>query len=184
VSKRSIWNYLLKEWIEPIVIAVILAMGIRIFIVQAFKIPTGSMRPTLQENDRIFVNKFIYRFKDPQRGDIVVFRYPQEPKKDFIKRLVAKGGETVEIVDGDVLVDGEVVKDPEIIKSIYYYNKGFYGYERGEFSIPQDSYYVLGDNSSSSKDSRYWGAVPGKNIIGKAFVVYWPPRRIRLLKDR
>ena len=86
-----------KEWAQSILIALLLTLAIRTFVIQAFKIPSGSMRPTLIEGDKLFVNKYIYRFKSPTRGDIVVFKYPEDPKKDFIKRLVATGGETVEI---------------------------------------------------------------------------------------
>ena len=102
----------IREWIESLVIALILALLIRGFVVQAFKIPTGSMRPTLLEGDRLLVNKFIYRFKEPGRGDIIVYRFPKDRKKDYIKRLIAKGGETVEIRKGNIYIDGNLVEDP------------------------------------------------------------------------
>ncbi len=168
-----------KEYVEAIIIAFILAMIIRTFVIQAFKIPTGSMRPTLIENDRILVNKFIYRFKEPQRGDVIVFRYPEDLKKDFIKRLIAKPGETVQIVNGNIWIDGKVVDEPQQIRSIYYYNYGPYGTPDETITVPHDSYYVLGDNSASSRDSRYWGFVKRKEILGKALVIYWPLTRIR-----
>ena len=170
-----------REYTESIVIAVILALIVREFVVQAFKIPTGSMKPTLNENNRIFVNKYIYRFNAPQRGDIVVFKYPEDPKKDFIKRLIATGGETVEIKDGSILIDGKPVKQ-EMIESIYYYNRGEYGGTGQKIAVPKDSFYVLGDNSGSSRDSRYWGFVPKKYLLGKAFFRYWPPRAIGKIK--
>ena len=168
-----------REYAEAIIIAFILAMIIRTFVIQAFKIPTGSMRPTLMENDRILVNKFIFRFKEPQRGDVIVFRYPEDQKKDFIKRLIAKPGETVQIVNGNIWIDGKVVDEPQQIRSIYYYNYGPYGKPDETITVPQDSYYVLGDNSASSRDSRYWGFVKRKEILGKALVIYWPLTRIR-----
>ncbi|MFH1645983.1 MAG: signal peptidase I [Candidatus Omnitrophota bacterium] len=173
-----------RENVEVVVTALVLALIIRTFVVQAFKIPTGSMRTTLIEGDRILVNKFIYRFKEPKRGDIIVFKYPEEPKKDFIKRLIAFGGETVEIVDGDILVDGEPVRDGSKIEEIYYYNKAGteFGEEGAIIEVPEDSFFVLGDNSASSRDSRYWGFVPKKNLVGNAFILYWPPKRIRFLK--
>ena len=170
-------RWLMKEWIEPIVIAVILALFVRHFVVQAFKIPTGSMKPTLNENNRIFVNKYIYRFKQPQRGDIIVFKYPEDTKKDFIKRLIAVGGETVEIKDGNIIINGSIV-DTASIKDIYYYNRGDYGGPGQRITVPEDSFYALGDNSASSRDSRYWGFVPRKYIIGKAVFRYWPPKAI------
>lgn len=171
-----------REYAEAIVIAFILAMVIRTFVIQAFKIPTGSMRPTLIERDRILVNKFIYRFKEPQRGDVIVFRYPEDPKKDFIKRLIAKSGESVQIIDGNIWIDAKLIKEPQKVKNIYYYNQGPYGEEGKNIKLPNDSYFVLGDNSASSRDSRYWGFIKRKDIKGKALVIYWPLTRIRKIE--
>jgi len=178
---KAIFN---RENIEVVITAVILALIIRTFVVQAFKIPTGSMRPTLVEGDRILVNKFIYRFKDPGRGDIIVFKYPEDKKKDFIKRLIGFGGETIRIKDGSILVNGRPVGGSSVLRQIYYYNKPatLYGEEGIVIRVPEDSYFVLGDNSASSRDSRYWGFVPKKYLVGKAFVVYWPLNRMRTLK--
>ena len=178
---KSIFN---RENVEVVVTAVILALIIRTFVVQAFKIPTGSMRPTLIEGDRILVNKFIYRFKSPERGDIIVFKYPEDTKKDFIKRLIAVGGETVHIIDGNIWVNGVLVDEPEKISQIYYYNKPDtpYGAEDMTIRVPEDNFFVLGDNSASSRDSRYWGFVPKKYLVGKAFLLYWPLTRIRILE--
>jgi len=172
----------IREWVESLLIALVLALLIRTFVVQAFKIPTGSMKPTLLEGDRLLVNKFLYRFKEPERGDIVVFKFPQNRKKDFIKRLIAKGGETVEIAHGDIYIDGELVEEPFIIRSINYINKEPYGGINRRIEVPEGYFYVLGDNSGSSKDSRYWGFMPKKNVVGKAFFVYWPLTRLRVLK--
>lgn len=190
VSKKS-W---IRDWVESIVVAFILAMIIRAFVVQAFKIPTGSMRTTLLEGDLILVNKFIYgakvpftedlrlpKLRQPKRGDVVVFIYPEDPKKDFIKRLVASPGETVEIKNGTIYINENPVLDP-VFNQIYYYNRGRLGVEGQKIVVPKDSYFVLGDNSASSQDSRYWGFVPAKNILGKALVIYWPPQRIRIIK--
>ena len=178
---KSIFN---RENVEVVITAAILALIIRGFVVQAFKIPTGSMRETLIEGDRILVNKFIYRFTDPKRGDIIVFKYPEDMKKDFIKRLIATGGETVMIKNGDIWVDGRLIENSEAIKQIYYYNKydTAYGKEGIVIEVPENNYFVLGDNSASSRDSRYWGFVPKKNLVGKAFVIYWPLTRMRALK--
>lgn len=184
-----------REWVESIIIALILALIIRQFVVQAFKIPTGSMRMTLIEGDRILVNKFIYGaeipftgirlpvFRHPQRGDVIVFRYPEDPKKDFIKRLVALPGETIEIRGGSIYINGVLSKE-QSLHNHYYYNRqeGAFGQEGQVVKVPDGSYYVLGDNSSSSRDSRYWGFVPEKNVLGKAMVVYWPPNRVKIIK--
>jgi len=181
-----------REWTESIVIAFILAMFIRAFIVQAYKIPSGSMRPGLVEGDRILVSKFIYGAKvpftdlrlpglrEPRRGEVIVFIYPKDPSRDFIKRLIAKEGEVVQIKHGKVYVNGEALNNPKFAR--HYYNRGPYGEEGEKILVPPDCYYVLGDNSASSQDSRYWGFVPEKNLIGKAFFIYWPPHRIRIIK--
>lgn len=166
------------EYAKSLLIAVVLALIIRTFIVQAFKIPSGSMRPTLMEGDRILVNRFIYRFKKPERGDVIVFKYPQDMKKDFIKRLIASGGEDVEIASGNILINGEIMTEPAIFKERHYYNRGSYAGQGQTVNVPEGYFYVLGDNSGSSRDSRYWGFVPQKNLRGKAFAIYWPLRRI------
>jgi signal peptidase I len=182
-----------REWVESILVAFVLAMIIRAFVVQAFKIPTGSMRPTLLEGDLILVNKFIYGAKipftdfrlpalrQPRRGDVVVFIYPENPKKDFIKRLVALAGETVEIKEGEIYINGQPLTDP-LFNQRYYYNRGEFGREEEKITVPKDNFFVLGDNSASSQDSRYWGFVPAKNILGEAILIYWPPQRIRIIR--
>ena len=184
---------ILREWIESIIIAFILAMIIRTFIIQAFKIPTGSMRPTLLEGDLILVSKFTYgakipftdlslpAFAQPQRGDVIVFVYPENPKKDFIKRLAATAGETIEINNGTIYINDHPLIDPMFSRR-YYYNRGQFAGEGTKIVVPKDNYFVLGDNSASSQDSRYWGFVPRKNILGKAVLIYWPINRIRIIK--
>jgi signal peptidase I len=183
----------IRDWIESIIVAFLLAMVIRTFVIQAFKIPTGSMRPTLLEGDLILVNKFIYGAKvpfinlslpavrQPKRGDVIVFIYPEDHKKDFIKRLVGLPGETVEIKNGTVYIDEKPLLDP-LFSQRYYYNRGNSASEGQKLVVPKDDFFVLGDNSASSRDSRYWGFVPGENILGKAIVIYWPPQRIRIIK--
>ena len=188
-KKKSV----IREWIESIIIAFLLAMVIRTFVVQAFKIPTGSMRPTLLEGDLILVNKFIYGAKIPftdkrlpilrdfKRGDVIVFIYPEDTKKDFIKRLVGLPGDEVEIKKGSIYVNGTPLAD-SVFNNRYYYNRGDFGVEGTKIIVPKDNYFVLGDNSASSKDSRYWGFVPRDNILGEAIVIYWPPNRVRIIK--
>ena len=167
-----------KEWASSILVALVLTLIIRTFVVQAFKIPSGSMRPTLLEGDKLFVNKFVYRFRPPQRGDIIVFKYPVDPKKDFIKRLVGLPGEEVEIRDGKIFVNGQVLTDPNSFGKFYYYNHDPYGGPQDKIHVPENAYYALGDNSANSQDSRFWGFVPAKNLLGKAIFRWWPPRRI------
>ena len=183
-----------REWIESILIAFLLAMFIRTFFIQAFKIPSGSMRMTLIEGDRLMVNKLRYGpnipftktripgYSKPERGDIIVFIFPGTPKKDFIKRLIAFGGETVEIKFGDIYIDGKPVDD-ERIKNIFYYNAEPYGLAGVPTKVPEGFVFVLGDNSRSSQDSPYWGFVPESNVIGRAEFIYWPFNRMRFLNQ-
>lgn len=181
------------EWVESLFVALILAIFIKTFFIQAFKIPSGSMRMTLLEGDRILVNKLRYGAKipfsherlpgysKPKRGDIIVFQYPENPKKDYIKRLIAVGGDTIQIKDGDIYINDKIV-DEGSIKNIYYYNRGDYGQQWQPVKVPPNSYFVLGDNSASSQDSRYWGFVPEDHLIGRAELIFWPLTRIRFIK--
>ena len=189
-SKKSV----LREYVESFVIALILALVVRTFLLQAFKIPTGSMRQTLIEGDRILVDKVTYGIRipfsqwrlpvirPPRRGDVVVFRSLEDPRRDFIKRLVAVGGDTIEIRDTRLWVNGQPLTDPPIFRQMTYYNRGTYGEAGKPVQVPQGYYFFLGDNSASSRDSRYWGFLPEANVIGRAFVIYWPLQRIRVLK--
>ncbi|MFH1665440.1 MAG: signal peptidase I [Candidatus Omnitrophota bacterium] len=191
---RKTREYLWEEWVKPILVAAVLAMLIRTFVVQPFKIPTSSMYPTLKPADRIFVNKFIYgvkvpftdirlpRQRTPETGDIVVFTSPVEKKKYLVKRFIAGGDQTVRIEDGKLVIDGKTVGSVPFNR-FYYYNRGEYGAEGEALHVPEGYFFVLGDNSKNSMDSRYWGFVPDKNLVGKAFLIHWPIKRIRLLRE-
>lgn len=182
-NTRACLHLFWKDWGEPFVIAAILAVMIRTFILGPYKIPTGSMIPTFMIGDRIFVDKVTYHFKDPKRGDIIVFKFPGDEKKDFVKRLVGLPNDDVLIHDGKVVVNGRVLEDPPF-SDYYYYNwsSGELGREGQIFEVPEDSFFVLGDNSAHSHDSRAWGFVPRKNLVGKAFLIWWPVTRIKLVK--
>ena len=183
-----------REYAESLIIAVVLALVVRTFFLQAFKIPTGSMRPTLIEGDRILVDKVTYgirvplaswrlpKIRAPQRGDLVVFGSMDDPRRDFIKRLVAVGGDTVEIRDFRLWINSKPLTEPSIFREIRYYNRGPFAETNKPAKVPPGHYFFLGDNSASSRDSRYWGFLPESNIIGRAFCIYWPPKRIRWLK--
>lgn len=175
---KTVW----QEFVESIVWAVVVALVIRTFIVAPFKIPSGSMHPTLIEGDRILVSKFIYRLQEPQRGEIVVFRYPEDPKRPFIKRVIGTGGERVEIRNGEVLINGKSATDPPALRADHYVNRGVFGQEGQEITVPPGEFYVLGDNSEFSHDSRFWGFVPRRLLIGRALCIFWPPNRIRVLR--
>lgn len=188
------WSFWRDEWVKPILYALIIALFIRHFVAQPFKIPTSSMVPTFKPGDRIFVNKFIFgarlpftyirfpKLRDPKRGDIIVFRSPVEKKKFLVKRLVGLPGDTIEIKGQHLWINGKLADDPLILKSIAYYNRGKYGKVGESIKVPPDSYFCLGDNSLNSVDSRYWGFVPDKNLAGKVFIIHWPIRRIRIVK--
>ena len=179
----------LRENTEAIIIAIIIAMFIRTFIIQAFKIPSGSMLETLQIGDQILVNKFIYGIKipftdgktlipvkNPQKGDIVVFRYPEDPSKDFIKRVVATGGDTLELIDKKLyvnskMVEGEtyaVYKTQDIIPGKFSSRDNL-----RKIKIPENKLFVMGDNRDNSHDSRFWGFVDLNAVRGKALIIYW-----------
>jgi signal peptidase I len=154
---------------------------LRVHVVQAFRLPSSVMEPTINKWDRVLVNKAAYKKADPKRGDIIVFLYPEDRSRIFLKRVIAFGGETVEIRNGDVYVNDELVQIPSI-KNINYYNRGEYGQSGEKVMVPEGNIYVLGDNSASSADSRYWGFVPKENIKGKVFVIYYPFDRMGSVK--
>ena len=211
MEKRRFLRLTRAEWkenIDSLVWAVALALAIRTFIIAPFKIPSGSMRPTLIEGDRILVTKFLYHLQPPKRGDIVVFYYPNEwhplpqrlrgvfdghrplgerlsqlmtPGRPFIKRLIGLGGDRVEIRDGHVWVNGAVLNGTKVFRNNHYKNDGFYGQPGQVVNVPPDAYFVLGDNSGSSHDSRFWGFVPKRLMIGRALCIFWPLTRWRVL---
>jgi signal peptidase I len=176
-----------REYTEAAAIAILLALFIRTFVVQAFKIPSGSMEPTLLVGDHILVNKFIYGIKipftndtiipisKPKRGDVTVFIYPVDKSKDFIKRVIGLPGDTIEIIGNKIHINGEEYKD----------ENGFYSREGngsgryigkanfGPITVPEGHLFVMGDNRNHSYDSRFWGFVPIHSVKGKAFIIYW-----------
>ena len=181
---------IVREYAEAIAIAVLLALVIRSLVVQAFTIPSGSMMDTLLVGDYILVNKFLYgpelplidwrmpAIRDPRRGDIIVFKYPQDEKRDFIKRIVATPGERVQVRGHQVLVNGRPLQEPYTkfsdsggVRGAEAYCGYAYGCE--PTLVPPDSYFVMGDNRDNSQDSRYWGFVKRDKIKGKAFLIYW-----------
>ena len=183
----------LREYLESIVIAVILALFIRTFVVQAFKIPTGSMEENLLIGDHLLVNKFIFGpsasaveravlpMASLKRGEVVVFKYPEEPDRDFIKRVIGLPGETVELREKKVYINGTPLNEPYVHflappRGGTEFNEvtSFDVRERyGPVTVPPNQYFVMGDNRDNSQDSRYWGFLPRELVKGKALVVYW-----------
>jgi signal peptidase I len=177
----------LKEYVEPIALAILIALFIRAFIIQAFKIPSSSMEPTLLVGDHLLVNKFIYgiripysdkifgrskkflEWKKPQRGDVIVFIFPKDRDKDFIKRVIATEGEKVEIIRNKIYINDKMIDDPW----------GVFRMPRSSIEdyapvkVPQDFLFVMGDNRDNSQDSRFWGFVNINEVKGKAFIIYF-----------
>jgi signal peptidase I len=183
----SKWKSSVLEYTKSILIAVALALVIRAFVVQAYEIPSGSMEDTLAIGDRILVNKFVYGAKipftdhrilevrAPRRGDVIVFQYPMDPSKDFIKRVVGLPGDRIQIIDKKVYVNGqqywnqhEVHKQDDLLPKILSPRDN-----TEVITVPDDSYFVMGDNRDSSYDSRFWGFVSRQKIEGLAFIKYW-----------
>lgn len=183
IKRKSI----VREYAESIIIAILLALVIRTYLVQAFKIPSGSMEDTLAIGDHLLVAKFIYgtkipfvdktmiKVRDPRRGDVIVFEYPEDPSKDFIKRVVGLPGDVVEGKDKKVFVNGkqfenphEIHKEKDIIPKEMNPRDTF-----GPVTVPPNSYFVMGDNRDRSYDSRFWGVVTRDKIKGLAFIKYW-----------
>ncbi len=192
----------IREWVETIIVAMVLAFFIRAYFIQAFKIPSGSMLETLQLGDHLFVNKFIYgtkipftgkkiwKVRDVQRGDVIVFKYPVEPKKDFVKRAIGLPGDEVEIHNKIVFVNNVQLTEPysqHKDSRIFPDNPDIPTEVRPrdnfpKFKVPPGKYFVMGDNRDNSLDSRFWGLLPEENIKGKAWFIYWPLTRIRIIK--
>jgi signal peptidase I len=180
---------LVREYGEAIVIAILLALVIRTLVVQAFTIPSGSMMDTLLVGDYILVNKFLYGpelpftelrlpgLRAPHRGDIIVFKYPQDEKRDFIKRIIGTPGDAVQVRGDDVYVNGQRLTEPYTKHTSPggHMGQAYCGYAYGceATQVPADSYFVMGDNRDNSQDSRYWGFVRRDKIKGKAFLIYW-----------
>jgi signal peptidase I len=159
------------ETLDACIFAAVLSLIIITFVVQAFYIPSGSMEPTLMVNDRILVAKFLYRFEPVARGDVIVFRYPLNPSRDFVKRVIGLPGNQAQLKEGVVYINGQRISEKG------YTIKPDYG-NYGPVTVPPGDYFVLGDNRNNSEDSRFFGYVPRGNIIGKAIFIYWPPQRL------
>ena len=187
-SLPSPWRTIV-DWAITIVIAVAAVLAIKQWVVNPYRSPSSSMEPSLHcaepqpgcqagFSDRVLANRFIYHFKEPDRGDIIVFATPPEALErcgaggTFVKRLVGLPGETIEERVGVVLVDGKRLKEPYVTRE----NRDQMSF--GPEKIPKDAYFMMGDNRDQSCDSRVWGPVPRKNLIGEVFAVYWPPQRI------
>lgn len=181
-----------KEWAEAAVFALILAVFLRTFFFQIYKIPTTSMVPTLIPGDKIFVSRLVYGPKipfthwrlpgvhKPMAGEVVVFIPPNDRQKDYIKRLIGLPGDRVLIKEGNIYINGKLVSDNRIARN-YYYNQGDWGMPGKEIVVPPNKYFFMGDNSIASLDSRFWGFADADDIVGKAIFIWWPPKRIAMV---
>lgn len=177
--KKKIKSNLLP-CLQVVVLALIIGFALRAFVVSAYRIPSKSMEDSLLSGDFILVNKLAYNYADPGPGDVVVFKYPLNPDKNFIKRCVATEGQTVQIINKVLYVDGvkaqnpewENFTDPHTISAEYSTRDNF-----GPYQVPKGQIFVLGDNRDNSEDSRFWGFLEKRHIIGKAIMVYWSWRQ-------
>lgn len=165
-----------RGWTRDLVVSVAFSAFIILFLYQPVKVEGTSMMPILADQERIFVNKFVYKFEHISRGDIVVFRYPRDPSKSYIKRVIAVPGDVVRIEDGRVFVNGRRLKEQYVPES-YFDHRSF-----PEHRVAEGFYYVLGDHRSMSNDSREFGPVSAEYIYGKAVLVYWPIHRLSILR--
>lgn len=165
-----------RETIETVLWALVLALILRTFVVQAFWIPSGSMIPTLEPGDRVLVLKFWYSLPkvSPKRGQIAVFKYPVDPRRDFVKRIIGLPGDAVELKQGMLYVNGSAIFEP--------YVKNMDTYNMDEIIVPDKSYFCLGDNRPNSQDGRFWGFVPSNFLRGPAVFRYWPLNRIGVIE--
>ena len=164
-----------KDWIVSIAAAIAVALLIRTFIVELYVVDGPSMRPTLQHEERLVVNKFIYYVRDPQKGEVVIFRYPRDPSRDFIKRVIATAGDTIEIKEGRVYVNDQLLREDYILEKTRT--------EYPKVTIPEGTIFVMGDNRNNSEDSRFpdVGFVPLKLVKGEAVLVFWPVDEMKTL---
>ena len=175
VSERSIFS-ILAGWMRDLFVSVVLAVLVILFLYQPVKVEGTSMMPSLVDQERIFINKFVYRFGSIERGDMVVFWFPGDPTKSYIKRVIGLPGDTVEVDNGVVMVNNQRLDETYVTDE--YRDRS----SMAPFKVQPDEYFVLGDHRSSSNDSRSWGSVPRKYIYGKAVFVYWPIEKMGVLR--
>ncbi|MBF0291753.1 MAG: signal peptidase I [Nitrospinae bacterium] len=168
-AQGALW----KEYIKAGVVALALALFIRAFVAQAFKIPSESMVPTLLVGDHLLVNKIVYRIWEPQRGDIIVFEYPMDPSRDFVKRAVGLPGEVVEVKGDTVYINNQPLKEPYAFYEKTHPFGGQDNYQWGPYKVPAGHLLMLGDNRNNSQDSRVWGPLDMRHIHGRAFIIHW-----------
>lgn len=167
------------DTIQTILIAASIFLVIYIFLMRPFEVSGDSMYPTYKNGEYILTNLIFLRFEEPQKGDVIVFKAPEDPDKDYIKRVIATPGDTVMVSENRVYVNGQQLDESDYLSSTVQTPSGRFLEEGETVSVPEDNYIVMGDNRPHSSDSREWGFLPKEDIIGKSFFVYWPPSNMR-----
>jgi len=183
VSSSKYWLNFVWEILKIVIISLAIIIPIRYFLIQPFFVKGASMEPSYLDGDYLIIDEISYRFEKPERGDVVIFRYPLDPSQFFIKRIIGLPGETVEIKDGKVFIYNQEVPDKKIALDESAYLDDVYTQGNLEITLKADEYFVLGDNRRASSDSRKWGAVPKKNILGQTWLRAWPVSRLGVLGD-
>lgn len=179
---RKTYAFLL-DTVQSLLIVFAVFLVIYIFLFRPFQVSGSSMYPTFSDKQYILTNIITLRFNKPKQGDVIVFKAPNDPEKDYIKRVIGIPRDTVMIKNGDVFVNGKLLDQNEYLKSSVKTYGGSFLTEGVTVTVPTDSYFVMGDNRSGSSDSREWGFVPLKSVIGESFFVYWPPNKMELIKN-
>ncbi|MBI4779595.1 signal peptidase I [Candidatus Falkowbacteria bacterium] len=178
---KKFFNYVF-ELIKVVVISLAIIIPVRYYLIQPFYVKGASMEPNFYDGEYILTDKVSYRFREPARGDVVIFKAPKNPELDYIKRIIALPGESIKIQNGDFFINNQKLNE------VYLPNKtafsgGLFLPQEKEIKIPQNSYFVFGDNRSHSSDSREWGPIQKSDIVGRAFLRYWPPQRIGVISS-
>lgn len=174
VPPQTSWGAILREIAETVILALAIFLILRTVFIQNFRVEGSSMEPNFHNGQFLLVNKLSYRLGDPKRGDVIVFRYPRDPSRDFIKRVIGLPGETVEVRNNEILVNGQLIEDLATVNPANYVSS--------PVTVGADELFVLGDNRSNSSDSHSWGMLPMDKVIGKVILSYWPPKDWGLIR--
>lgn len=179
---RKLYLFLL-DTIQTLLFAASIFLVVYMFLFRPFQVSGTSMWPNFQDKEYVLTNLIVLRFENPKRGDVIVFKAPIDPDKDFIKRVIGAPGDTVSVKDGGVYVNGEKLDESSYLSSDVKTIGGAFLRDGTSITVPSDEYFVLGDNRPFSSDSREWGFVKSDEILGESFLVYWPLNQIKLIKN-
>lgn len=179
---RSIWSFLIDS-VQTLLLAASIFLVVYVFLFRPFQVNGESMYPNFQDKEYVLTNLIAIRFETLKLGDVVVFKAPPDPEKDYIKRVIGVPGNTVMVKDGKVYLNGRLLDESAYLKPTVLTYGGAFLHDGDSITVPNGDYFVMGDNRPNSSDSREWGFVPAGNIIGKSFFVYWPPQNMRLVHN-